>query len=488
MKKPSCLWIGLCVIVFICFLIQGESIELDGDDLSYAAYFNYYGGGLLRYPQWVVRHWWLVNGRAANYIAPLLLYFSPRWLLVALNAIMASLFIFFSGQCLYGRGAYAKLLLGALLLLTMAWWDSSALFDVSFNYVWASAFGLCIVWLWQAGKIEGLTKGKLALACLFALFAGQMHEAMSVPLCAGIAAYYLMPDRRKAMSRRVKAFLASFFIGAMLCLFSAGIWRRLAMDSVPDDSAVMILLKSDFCALFLLVAVALCAAFDRKRLAAVANTPWIVFAVAGVASMCFSAVGGIVGRSGWFAQAFSLIALVWLFWPKRPSLALKLAAIILSAVAVCAWAAMTCVQWRLGKEARLARELYLNSPNGTFFMDHSRADKVPWYSLMRPRGAAVNSDDYTRWLFVEEYHIGKPYVMLPAADETFPVDSLLLKDAYSSRPRAEIMLRIVPYHGLWRDSLGNVWVEVVADIHGKKAYFSEPVELRPGDRLPPQWR
>ncbi len=487
MKKGDIMWIALCAAVFVLFLAQGLCIGLEGDDLSYSAYCNYYGGGLLHYPRWVARHWALTNGRAANYLAPLMLYFSPRWLMAALNAVAAAMYLYFAGRCLPMGGAWAKCALAAMLLLTMAWWDSSTLFDVSFNYVWASAFGLGFVSVWMRLRADGAPAYRLwSVAALgaFAFIAGQMHEAMSAPLCAGIGAYYLMGRRWRSIGRVERIFALCFLAGAILCISSPGIWSRFNAERVPDDTPGVILIKSDFYVLALLAVSIISVMLDRKRLERLMATEWIVFAVAAVASMCFSAVGGIVGRSGWFAQTYALIALVWYFWPARGGSMLKVSVSMLTAVAVACWAVMTMVQHRLGAEARQASALYWQSPTGTFYMDHAGVDDLPWWTLGRPRGAISNSDDYSRLIYESEYRPGKPYAMLPAWAEGMGVDSLLARDGFSLAPRAEFMLHDNPYHGFWRDADGNVLVEVKAVHHGSELYYSEKLEPAPGYRIP----
>lgn len=103
---------------------------------------------------------------------------------------------------------------------------------------------------------------------------------------------------------------------------------------------------------------------------------------------------------------------------------------------------------------------------------------------MRPRGAVSNSNHYSRYLYEQMYRPGRPYAMLPAADEKLSADSLLRTNAYAIAPRAQQLMLEKPYHGIWRDSLGEVWVEVEATHRGSRLYYSERMELLPGDRLP----
>lgn len=486
MKKDDFLWVGLCVAALALFFAQGLCIEPEGDDLSYGAYFNYYGGSLLYYPRWVVRHWAVNNGRAANYIAPLMLYFSPRWLLAAFNAVAASLYIFFAGRCLTVCDGWARAMLGALLLLTMAWWDSSTLFDVSFNYVWASAFGLWFAWAWmRSSSLHG--RCRLALVCALAFIAGQMHEAMSVTLCMGIVAYYMMEGRWRHIPYETKWLLGCFFAGAVLCFFSPGIWGRFASERVADDPMWLLVAKSDFYALILVIVVAVEAVFRRARLMAAVRSPWLVFAVASLASMCMSAVGGIVGRSGWFAQTYALIALIWYYWPSNVGRSVKAAVWIVSVAAVGCWCGMTKAQYELGMEAARASDLFRQSAEGTFYMDHTPVGEQPWYTLMRPRGAVSNSDDYSRLIYAQEYDSTKQYVMLPAWAMDAEIDSLLSDEAFSVEPRSQCVVNNHPFHGFWRDAQGRVMVEVKAVHRGDELYYSEPLEARPGYRLP-QWQ
>lgn len=480
------LWIGLCVAAFVWFLLQGLCIGDMGDDLSYGAYHNYYGGNILYYPRWVVRHWAINNGRAANYLAPLMLHFAPRWLMVAANALVASLYFYFAARCVGKVGAWGRTLAISLLLLTMAWWDSSTVFDVSFNYVWASAFGLGFLYILlrlNSGAVHW-RKSVFIMACAFAFVAGQMHEAMSVALSAGIIVYYAIGDRWKAAGKMIKIYAGCFLAGALLCLGSVGTWRRVAADKVADDSVGMILLKSDFYALILLIVIVAYALFRRRELVDKMKSAWGILAVAAMASMCFSAVGGIVGRSGWFAQTFALMALIGCFWPATVGKAMKAGVCAISALSILCWTAMTNEQMRLGAEAKEAAERYWQSMTGTFYMDHTPFDGAGWWTLMRPRGAVSNSDHYSRYLYEQMYRPDRPYAMLPAADEKLSADSLLRTNAYTIAPRAQQLMLEKPYHGIWRDSLGDVWVEVEATHRGCRLYYSERMELLPGDRLP----
>ncbi|MDE6277210.1 MAG: hypothetical protein K2M06_03795 [Muribaculaceae bacterium] len=484
MKRNYIIWAGLCLAVFAVFFVQGFFIEPEGDDLGYGAYFNYYGGSLLYYPRWVLRHWALTNGRFPNYLLPLLLWFSPRWLALLLNAAVVALFFYFSGKCLGSRGPLARTMLAALLLLTMAWWDASTLMAVSLNYVWAAAAGLAFAYFWLVAPWRKRGLGARLLFCLFAFVAGQMHEAMAAPLSTGLLAYCLVGRRWRGMERWRLASLLCFFAGTAVCLASPALWMRVGGGHEPDDALGVLLLKSDFYVLALVCILGVSAVACRSKFAALVRGPWLAFAVAAVASMCISGFGGIVGRSGWFAQTYALIVLLWLYWPERESRVLKGATYTLTAAAVVCWGMMTGVQVRLSSEARMAAALFRESPTGTFYMDHTPVGDLPWYALGRPRGAVSNCEDNTRRVLEGEYRPGCEYAMLPARFEEMSVDSLLAQPEFSREPRAEYVLDETPYLGFLRDSSGRPFVEVRAVHKGAVLYYSEPVEAAPGYRVP----
>lgn len=483
----------VAVALALAFAVEGFYVCFSGDDIVYSLYDTYYGGSLLRFPQWVARHWWLFNGRMPNYLLPLMLYFAPRWLLAVSNGLMAGLWVWMFGSLTCRRQCSPGVVtvLVTVATLTMTWWDTSTMYAIAFNYVWASALGLTVAWyiIRRIGGSGGLATSsvRLWLLGILGLAAGMMHEAMAMPMVFGFALYYVQKGRWRTMPKDVRCLLVWFLVGAALCLFSPGIWRRFNSFRIPDDPAWLVLLKSDYYGLLLAAVVVVMAIFRPSRLRALLATPWVIFVGAAIGSTLFCGVGGVVGRSGWFAQTSSVIALAWLLPVMKPSRVVSRALVAVFGGLFAAWLIVTTLwQIRIGSEGLEAMDRFRQSADGSFVMDFHTIDSVPWTTLKRPRGAIPNSDERTRRILQSYYH--KDYIAIPAAASAVVIDdadTVVEGDGWmiSGHPLATLQTGESPYQGLWRDGDGRLWNEVSYRRAGRVYYLSQPAAIHPGDRF-----
>jgi len=134
--------------------------------------------------------------------------------------------------------------------------------------------------------------------------------------------------------------------------------------------------------------------------------------------MCFSAVSGIIGRSGWFAQVFALIAIVK--WANDHNFRINrilggilsttlIAAIVMHLVEVTRW------QVKVGKEVETVTEMYKKSSRGQVFFDATWDNQLPWWNLNKNRGVPDADDLYLLATFSDYYgKSGNPLVVLPS--------------------------------------------------------------------------
>lgn len=244
----------------------GLSYAYVGDDLAYeGTVWRYWGA--VRYPRWMASHWLHNNGRAANMIAPLVLM--SRWVAALLNAVVTAAFYLLTVRMALPRGrsvAAAATLLVAVIVFVFPWWDSMMLFDVSLNYVWVTAGLLWWLSMFFGGK--RLTAGGRWLLWSLGFVVGAGHEGASVPLCVALWLWLLMRRGGEARKRlrqlddARRTALWCFTAGTVLCILSPGIWMRLlraTTATVPDDTPLMLLLKSAPIVLVMAAAVALAA-------------------------------------------------------------------------------------------------------------------------------------------------------------------------------------------------------------------------------------
>ncbi len=155
---------------------------------------------------------------------------------------------------------------------------------------------------------------------------------------------------------------------------------------------------------------------DRLRRVMVSDRGmWVVSAIAGLA---FVAVGGIVGRSGWFSQIFALIAL-WQWYDPVGRYRVSLVGGGLVALSLGMSAVVQMVEvdrysyigWKADSELR---SLYAASPDGIVCYDMPDDSRLPLWVFSRVRYLRPE-DDYTHYGLRLYYKKDCPLINLPAS-------------------------------------------------------------------------
>lgn len=416
-----------------------------GDDLIYTSILRRADGigtgayAVWEFPRYWARHWMYTNGRSANLFASLFMGILPHWMVsvmcgLAVGAMYLLVLYFCRLFPCKGRGVAATVVIAVIAFL-FPWWDSFSLIDVNFNYVWATAMPLAFLlmlrhdgrgWLGRVGSISD-SSGLITTACvaMFCLFAGMIHEAATLSLCAGIAWMAWMrgdisSGGWRRMSRQRRWMLVAFFAGAAVAALSPGIIMRAVGGSSPDDVWWVVVLKSAPITLILLfvILMSLMSHNGRERLRRVMVSDrgmWVVSAIAGLA---FVAVGGIVGRSGWFSQIFALIALWQWYDPvgryRVSPVGGGLVALSLGLSAVGQMVDVdrySYIGWKADSELR---SLYAASPDGIVCYDMPDDSRLPLWVFSRVRYLRPE-DDYTHYGLRLYYKKDCPLVNLPAS-------------------------------------------------------------------------
>lgn len=382
-------------IIGIAYTIMALMMPLLGDDMGYAHNYltNYQGATDL--PLIMGRHWFHVNSRMADMVNSVWLCMIPRWGLSALCGLMVALYFIITAKCANVAEPFRRSLLAALLLFTLPWWDSFFLFVCQFNYVWSSVLVLLVM-----GFVTDSVYVRKRLQWLLppvALLAGWMHEAAGLPAACGLIAWLVVNRNFTSLPRLRQYTIAIFCIGAALSATSPASWSRAAHVD-PNDPMWLLLLKSDFYALLLAGIITGMFFFRRHIFRALLRSPWTVFATAAIASMCISAIGGIVGRSGWFAQTFALIALFRSDMPLRrmaPTVNMQNIIVITLSLIMTLHVAET-VRWQVKADAEIEHslKLYTASPDGTISIDPLQRYDFPWWTLYKNKGVPDADDFY----------------------------------------------------------------------------------------------
>lgn len=341
------------------------------DDWSYISVFRTHDALHPDWPTLVVkympRHWLGVNGRGANFLVAYAMAFLPKWLVSAFcgAAVGAMLALVLRLGGVWHRSGRTTLAVStvAVILLLFPWWDWMYSVDLNFNYVVATVFPLAFL----LGMRANLSPW---LLCPLGLVAGCMHEAVAVPVMAGIV--WLMMSNRvpwRSLPGRTRAALMCFAFGVAVVLFSPGIWGRFLHPGRGADGPMweIVIFSAPMTLLMLaLFGIALCRPASRQRFAAELRRPLGFFFVAAVVSLCFCAVSGVLGRSGWFSQIFSIIAMLLWFGGSHVRLPRPAAATVSTLMCVLSLAVCILPIPRLVTVAR-AQESLVSTPDGLWF-------------------------------------------------------------------------------------------------------------------------
>ena len=486
------------------------------DDTTYGGavpLFNDKTGGY-EFPAWIyfcIRQWVFTNGRMADFLITAILHWFPQWLIALINGFLWSFLLYLTlkiSGCL-SRHFVLALSIIAIYCLALPWWHRFMLTAVVFNYICASVFGILTVYLYIK-KRHGLSESKLSSAAIFifALITGMMHEAMSFPLYAGIVFYTLtstssypgiLKFEKKPITKSQRTILWGMGIGVFFVLFSPGIWRRFfrAVDSTPTEPFITVFIENNF--LFIILAILCgCLWFSKRSILKNALTGKTgIFIIAALVSVLFSSVSKAPGRSGFFVQLFSLVAIadICRHFKPRPSKIFVLfwGAIVFISVFTCY---ATFLKWQIkrGKEYMHIISSYKKSTDGTVYADYTYDYEVP--ALARGMTLGVpDADDIYDVAMLQQY-IGKNkkrYVVVPAVlsnwdgqlhSKPMPAGKGYVTDTDPSDWWVERSFWGVAEYRVGIIKRGeNYWTVTDFQKNGKTFFYVTPMDLDFGDTL-----
>lgn len=386
------LWLWLIVAMsafsFMIFLWS----PLSGDDLGYCGVFSGSNPryGYLHYPRFAAGHWLHVNGRFMDKLMPLVMNLPKGLLALVCAAALAAMYAFAVRASGVLKG-WAPVVLVASLACVLPWWDSSFVFAVQVNYVWSTAFVLAAFALIAGGATaHGLRGTALLLLCFLA---GMSHEGASVPMLGGWILYAVVSGwRPDAAQRRL---LCAFALGVLSCVFSPAFWSRVGASAEPNDTPMLLLLKSEPAVLLLWasIAAAMFVPSWRRTVARASRGYLAVLVYATLFGAPVILVSGIVGRSGWFVTAYALIAIAGFVGQRyrvdgrMPLLSWGISIALLAMTAGEAW-----LQHGLWLEYQKYEKAFIASSDGVVEGDYTADDDLPAWTLNRLRGVP-DADD-----------------------------------------------------------------------------------------------
>lgn len=413
---------------------------LGGDDWAYMCVFGRADGfaaegtQLLRdtilYP---AIHWMRANGRCANYLAPFLLGFLPLWavhLVLACGAMALSVLATrLAGAWHQRQRASAGALASLGVMFLLPWGDEMFTVDVALNYMFASAMILGFVWAATSSRhFNG------AALCALGFMAGMMHEAGGAPVVIAATTYFLVHRARwKSLPRSKKAAWLCFGAGALAVTSSPGIWMRAIATAAGGRHWHMweSLLYSAPLAIVLIavLGVIFISRCLKPWLKAAMSGPTWLFAVAAIAAVPFVAVADYVGRVGWFAQLYAMIALLRLLPAHKSNKDESItgnAACIAAALLITAHSLLTIPV--LAREGRLTRDIDRQARTAAHdrpaivYVDFPQVTAQPWYTW----GKLRSIESHSKWHFdiMARYYRLQQLTPLPRAASAIGLDTL----------------------------------------------------------------
>lgn len=481
-------------IIVVCSFISAFGMVFLGDDLNHAIRTSEKFPNWYQWPLAIPYQWLTGNGRFGDMIGNILLAQAPMWLLASLSAVMEGLFYLMAIKIAFpqAKAVLPRIVILAIIMFAFPWWDSFFLFVCRINYVWTTALTLFVVWFSIFRKGPEITSAWRWLLLVIALVAGWGHEACGMPLVAGLAFYFLFSGKFSSLPKFSRIVIISFIFGSLLSVTSPCSYSRLGAHSTPDDTVPVLILKSSFLvlALILVVGIAFCCKTGRKKIRSLCRTPWVVLAVASVCSLLFVAVGGVVGRSGLFSQMYALIALGLLVrrFVGDDRLVSSSAPVMLMSVLLFGLMAAheigVCIyQVKGNRELGYCRQLYEDSADGVIYASPMQRNDFPWWTLSKNK-ACVDNDDF--WLVeVYDFRLGKGrkhYRLLPAELENISgIDFDASDRGIAGRIEAHKPDGVGLDNLLVRDGRQYTVVEFPSKTGGM-LYYVSPRIVDPGDR------
>lgn len=477
---------SLCIIIVFLLSVPFFIGVVPGfDDWLYASQFSGAApqhGSWLDFPRWCASHWLTTNGRWGNYVLPFMALLPPLPRALLCAAFVAAMYAL-AVRCAGELKGWIPAALCTAICFFMPWWDYMAIYACQTNYVWASVTALAAYLLIfsRQGRISWWEWPVVLLA-------GCSHEAASLPLLGGMFMYFVI--NRNPLTRRQKRLGATFIAGVIIVVLCPALIQRAAAHHKPDDSPLLIFLKSDAIAgaLYVSLAAALCFRRSRRTTLSLFTSSRSVFIWAAGASAAISLFSGIVGRTGWFAELYALIAFAWWcsLYCRRPRRGLAAALIIALAVQL----GITAVwQLRMGEQHQRFIEEYAASPDGIVYIDNIIRDTDAPAIVLNKVKALPDPDDTGLLEALRRYFRtdSAAPLALPAdarghLDGGMPLYSLsngdfLLTDLPPESTAHRPFDNMPPFFTFMHD--GRKFVAVKAS----QTYYCTPLVLDPGDRL-----
>lgn len=325
------------------------------------------------------------NGRLANILAAIVIFFIPKWLFAIFTGIVtAGMYAFLTKFVRISVGERLKVssfgvlsVIWAMSMIALPWRNHIMVADYVLNYIYSSFFNLWAVYCVYKARQTRPGAWKEAAYCFIALVAATFHESFSVVVLSGFGLYALLRRFRLPLSWWLP--VIAYLLGTVFVVSSPGIWLR-ASKEITVDSTYSWLEKSMLVVpmvyvLFTSLAVALAVPSLRKRISNLAKSEiYIVLFTAMTVSFLMCMVLNSSPHYGWFPE---LLAIALLLPPAVSAIHLSkrgikvIEAVCMSLFAVTVAIMCNVVRWQhfFNEQDKEIHALIAASPDGTVYYD-----------------------------------------------------------------------------------------------------------------------
>lgn len=414
----------LLAIIVIGSALLDYFVPVMGDDLIF---LNQLGLDNYTRPDrstvsFILAHIFGCNGRLFDYMGPVIIDLLPRALASAVMGGMAGLF-FYSVlyACRLPRHGYQTLSIFviAFTLATMPWWDGMYLHVCQFNYLWGTTFCLLFIGLFFH-DIETHSRIRITLIFILGVFAGASHEQTGVSMCGAFFFWLITCRHYRDLSDARKYMLAGLITGTLIPIVSPALWNREAQGPAGQTMIQMLLTTLPLLSVLLIIIVAgMLSVYSRRYILTLARGEWGVTVCAAVLSAIIALISGIPGRTGFFPEAASIVAMTRMVRDIRCHIP-RPAALTASSfmiVIICTHFLVSILQQKnLKHEFDEVLAAYMDSADGIVYYDFTDRYDVSPLTLLRIKGVA-DADDYWNLHAVQEAYgtTTKRLVILPTS-------------------------------------------------------------------------
>lgn len=426
------IWKNRAIVATLTVIAVGAGLldfymPMTGDDLKFWSFLGLedFTAPNRRTISFILAHIFGCNGRLFDYMGPIVTNLLPHGVTSVLMGAMGGLF-FYSVLAAArvparGRTAFAMILM-AVVMAVMPWWDSMFMRVCQFNYSWATTFCLLFFcFFFGAGGSEDSRTKRIGLF-LISFFAGASHEQAAVAMCGAMGFWLIYNRNYKSLSPRRKVMLIGLAAGSLLPVGAPSIWHRAATENAhPDVAYIMIIALPALLLLLAVIAAISCSGKGRCYLRRALTADCLVMLLAALIAGAIALWSGIPGRTGFLSEALALVVFarmtMSLDWHIGTKSAWAVSVLAFAFIAVHLGVSV-CAQRKLCREHDEVVELYRNSPDGIVYYDFTGRRDVSPLTLFRVKGVPDADDYWSLYVLADTYGSSEHQpVVLPAAFE-----------------------------------------------------------------------